>query len=273
MQDAAFAIHVGDALTVLKLMDSGSVDCIVTSPPYFKLRDYGHADQIGREDNAEEFVEALRVVFDEARRVLSDTGTLWLNLGDTYCRKTRQRLLVPHRVAMALAADGWLVRDEIVWSKRTTIPTSPRDKTACSHEMLFMFAKQPTYHYDALAIHEPCERVGQVRPPTKTTKFAGTKLKLPQCSGKTIVTKPTRAKRSVWELSSDSYRGGHVAVMPKKLAETCILAGCPIGGTVLDPFGGSGTTALAAMQNGRRAVLIELNDTYADIARQRCVSP
>lgn len=259
-------IITGDCLEVLQRHPEKSVNACVTSPPYFGLRDYGHDGQIGLEPTPDEFVAALVAVFREVRRVLRDDGTLWLNLGDSY-GKDKNRLLIPARVAMALQADGWLLRDEIVWHKPRTTPAPVKDRTVAAHEMLYLFAKGPKYYYDYLAIEEPAKYAGAVKP------IRGAQAPKPgderKYAGRVITVRETRRKRSVWSVSPSPFKGAHFATFPPDLIEPCILAGCPEGGVVLDPFGGAGTTGLVARQHGRNSILIELNPEYADMARNR----
>lgn len=264
-------IHTGDALTVLRGLPSGSIHTCVTSPPYFGLRDYGVEGQIGHEDTPDAFVARLVEVFSEVRRVLRDDGTLWLNLGDSYDKK--QRLMVPARAALALQADGWVLRDEIIWHKPRTTPAPVKDRTVAAHEMLYLFAKNPKYAFDYLAIEEPSKFPGLSRKAGKA--FRDMETADPAAARKRpgvereIVVRDTRRKRSVWSVSPSPYKDAHFATFPPDLIEPCILAGAPIGGTVLDPFFGSGTTGLVARKHGRGCVGIELNPEYVKIARNR----
>lgn len=260
-------ILVGDCVEQMRHLEPGSVHTCVTSPPYFGLRDYGVEGQIGLEQTPDEYVAKLVEVFREVRRVLRDDGTLWLNLGDSY-RKDKNRLLIPARCALALQADGWLLRDEIVWHKTCTTPAPVKDRTCAAHEMIYMFAKRPRYYYDYLAIEEPAKCAGATRKNVRGAQgpVRGSDTKY---AGREVTVRNTRRKRSVWSVSPGSYKGAHFAAFPPALIEPCVLAGCPEGGTVLDPFGGSGTTRLVAKGLRRNAVLCELNPEYAEMARGR----
>ena len=307
-------IVVGDCLESMRAMPSGSVNCAVTSPPYFGLRDYGHDGQIGLEQTPAEFVAKLVEVFSEVHRVLRDDGTLWLNLGDTYaadrggttppaqtvaggvngkggekerrgqaegynptrdCRryglKHKDLIGIPWRVAFALQEAGWYLRQDIIWHKPNPMPESVRDRCTKAHEYLFLLTKSPKYYFDAKAIEEPAkwERWGDQ---TENKKHSGTAKHL---GGKTLAELPIRDKknrRSVWTVATKPFKGAHFATFPPELIEPCILAGCPEGGVVLDPFGGSGTTGMVANKNSRNAVLCELNPEYAKMAKERITS-
>lgn len=267
-------IHVGDALQVLTTLPTASAHCIVTSPPYYGLRDYGVKGQMGSESTLDGYIAGMVEVFREARRVLRDDGTLWLNIGDTYIKK--QRALAPARVALAIQEDGWWLRDEIVWHKPRTTPAPVKDRTVAAHEMLYLFSKSSSYYFDYLAIEEPSKYPGLVR---KAGKAFRDLAKIdPKAAAKRnndtreITVRDTRRSRSVWSISPEPYKLAHFATMPTLLIEPCIKAGCPAGGVVLDPFGGAGTTGLVADALDRNAVLIELNPDYAAMARDRIVA-
>lgn len=262
---------VGDCRASLRSLPDQSAHCVVTSPPYFGLRDYGVDGQLGLEPTPAEFVAAMVEVFREVRRVLRDDGTLWLNLGDSY-GKDKNRLMIPARVALALQADGWILRDEIVWHKPRTTPAPVKDRTVAAHEMIYLFAKQPRYAFDYLAIEEPSKYPGVTRESGKAFRdllvfdpVAARK----RPGGRVITVRDTRRKRSVWSVSPSPYKDAHFATYPPDLIEPCILAGCPVGGTVLDPFFGAGTTGLVAQRNGRNWIGCELNPAYAEIALRR----
>ena len=274
-------------------MEAGSVNCCVTSPPYFGLRDYGNDEQIGLEETPEAFVESLVNVFREVKRVLADDGTLWLNLGDSYAGsgrgpagnlgsknnerhmedkhscltpkglKPKDLIGIPWRVALALQADGWYLRQDIIWSKPNPMPESVTDRCTKAHEYIFLLSKSPKYFYDADAISEPAIYAGDDRG-SRTDSRRGT-----ECNSMSGKTGETRNKRSVWEVTTKPYSGAHFATFPPDLIKPCILAGCPAGGTVLDPFGGSGTTGMVALELGRSAELIELNPAYVEIIEGR----
>jgi len=289
---------IGDVRETLAAIPDESVQCVVTSPPYFGLRDYGVEGQIGLEQTPREYVAEMVSVFREVRRVLRSDGTLWLNLGDSYSnvghakgnrgngvaskghrasepsyRKTdpglpnKNRLMIPARVALALQADGWWLRDEIVWSKPRCTPAPVVDRTVCAHEMVYALAKSERYFYDYLAIEEPAVWAGvtkNVRSAAGIEKGDETKY-----AGREVTVRDTRRARSVWSISPSPYREAHFATMPPALAEKCLLAGSASGDVVLDPFGGAGTTALVATRLGRTAILCELNPEYAVLARKR----
>lgn len=292
----------GDCREVLRALPDESVHCVVTSPPYWGLRDYGMAGQVGVEATYQEFVDGLVATFREARRVLRSDGTLWLNIWDTYAGggrggnpgnsphikqrtnvgslsvrdqrgdlsglKVKDLVGVPWRVAFALQADGWYLRRDIIWHKPNPMPESVRDRPSTAHEYLFLLSKSRTYHYDADAVTEE----GSPNSHGASKADAGAKARLtgnhsgplgiPPADGK-------RARRSVWTISPEKFMDAHYAVMPNAVAEICIKAGCPAGGTVLDPFGGAGTTALVADRLGLDAILIELNPEYAAMAERR----
>lgn len=293
-------IRTGNCLDILPTMEAGSVKCCVTSPPYFGLRDYGNDEQIGLEETPEAFVESLVNVFREVRRVLADDGTLWLNLGDSYssggrttttaqtirgdcgedakkatvCRppviegiKPKDLIGIPWRVALALQADGWYLRQDIIWSKPNPMPESVTDRCTKAHEYIFLLSKSPKYFYDAEAIKEKSLHPGVVSVQTgKGSKMRSMNGIVPQHN---IIAGETRNKRSVWEVTTKPYSGAHFATFPPDLIKPCIMAGCPTGGTVLDPFGGSGTTGMVALELGRSAELIELNPDYVEIIEGR----
>jgi DNA modification methylase len=311
----------GDCRVVLKELPDQSVHCIVTSPPYFGLRDYGVENQMGLEPTPAEFVEALVGVLHEARRVLRDDGTLWLNLGDSYTPvnygkqskrrrdsagsedtvqgkgghwhsdrdgersdrmfrgardegyKQKDLMGMPWRVAFALQADGWYLRQDIIWHKPNPMPESVRDRCTKAHEYIFLLSKSPTYYFDWQAMQEPATN----RPPgnKKPTKAGREYLVAEGEQHRTasnlhaIGARETRNRRSVWTVTTKPFKEAHFATFPPDLIEPCVLAGCPEGGTVLDPFFGAGTTGLVCQRTGRNAIGIELNPEYYDIAAKR----
>lgn len=294
-------IFVGNCKETLSYLPDQSVHTCVTSPPYFGLRDYGMSDQIGLEDTPESFVAELVDVFREVRRVLRDDGTLWLNLGDSYAnggRKTRapddklpQRenrfrpndgmkpkdlIGIPWRVAFALQADGWYLRQDIIWHKPNPMPESVTDRCTRSHEYIFLLSKSPKYYFDGASIKEPLARPNEATRKTPG-KFggankhveAGKQSRLHSGNEYVGTSDGKRNRRDVWTVSSKPYKGAHFATFPPDLIEPCVLAGCPVGGIVLDPFGGSGTTGMVANQHGRDAWLCELNPQYAQLALER----
>lgn len=329
-------ILTGDCREVLKTLPDASVNCCVTSPPYFGLRDYGHAWQIGLEFTPDAYVAELVAVFREVRRVLRDDGTLFLNLGDSYANdgkwggssggkhvkalhgdtgvgrgkvhtglKPKDLIGIPWRVAFALQADGWWLRQDIIWAKPNPMPESVTDRCTKSHEYIFLLSKSARYYFDAEAIAEPVAESTlprSLRAQTSSARECGVPGQSPHSlhekrgrggrnafrgqwhfrdaengpanrdgrDMRDIGTSATRNKRDVWTVATQPYKGAHFATFPPDLIKPCILAGCPAGGTVLDPFGGSGTTGSVASGNGRRAVLVELNPEYAKLATDRC---
>ena len=265
----------GSCLETLSSLEEKSVNTCVTSPPYWGLRDYGTGDQLGQEETPEKFVENLVNVFREVRRVLRDDGTVWLNLGDSYL-SNKQLGGIPWRVAFALQADGWYLRQDIIWSKPNPMPEMVKDRCTKAHEYIFLLSKLAKYYYNNEAIKEDAKR------PNKKQTFGGKKAREniiekgdPRFRngheqwGREIITTTERNKRSVWSIPTASYSVAHFATYPPELIKPCILAGCPEGGTVLDPFGGSGTTAQVASNLNRNAILCELNPEYVEIAKGR----
>lgn len=258
----------GDCRALLPTIAASSVQCCVTSPPYWGLRDYDHENQLGAETSPEQYVTNLVEVFREVRRVLKKDGTLWLNIGDGYARnggtgncgpnaivgntrkliqrrnckvpdcwglKDRDLMGLPWRVAFALQADGWILRSRIVWVKKTAMPESVKNRPSGAVEEVFLLTKSTSYYYDSTALREP----------------TGANL------------------RNCWVLGPDPSNAGHPAAFPRELARRCILLGSKRGDTVLDPFGGSGTTAAAANELGRSAILIEINSDYSKTSEER----
>lgn len=264
-------ILTGDSLAILPTMAAESVQCCVTSPPYWGLRDYEHPAQIGAEPSPEVYVENLVAMFREVRRVLRNDGTVWLNVGDGYARnggtgnhgpnaavgntkkliqrrnckvpdcwglKDRDLIGLPWRVAFALQTDGWILRSKITWVKKNPMPESVKNRPTNATEEVFMFAKTPSYFYDPNGVREE--------------------------SGANL--------RNHWILSPDSSRSGHPATFPRELARRCILLGSREGDTILDPFSGSGTTGIAANELNRNVILIELNPTYVETSKIRAAA-
>ena len=302
-------ILVGDCRDVLRRLPDASVQCCVTSPPYFGLRDYGVAGQIGLEPTPDDFVAEMVAVFRDVRRVLRDDGTLWLNLGDSYAStvkgsggagksrlgpnrdlqnighqkfeprrfdmqglKPKDLIGIPWRVAFALQADGWYLRQDIIWHKPNPMPESVKDRCTKAHEYIFMLSKSPRYYWDAEAVkeevqHPEMRHKSSNKSAAQESAFLGNApTNLGRCGtsedGK-------RNARNVWTIATRPFPEAHFATFPPELAERCILAGCPAGGTVLDPFGGAGTTGLVADRLQRSAILIELNPDYAAMAERR----
>jgi DNA modification methylase len=296
----------GDSLAVLKTLPSGCAQTCVTSPPYYGLRDYGCDGQIGLEPSPDEFIARLVAVFDEVRRVLADDGTCWVNLGDSYNAKPGQRkttdkpgnkqststgsigapsrsvdgiesknlIGIPWMFAFAMRKAGWILRQDIIWHKPNPMPESVRDRCTKAHEYLFLFAKQQRYLWDAEAMKENATHAnaGKMRPvygaPAGIVP-GGQNQTGRSNGGKDVPTDGKRNKRSVWEVCPKPYKGAHFAVMPPELIRPCVRAGSRPGDTVLDPFGGSGTTAAVAKEEGRSAIIIELNPAYCELSQQR----
>lgn len=286
----------GDCRDVLRTLADASVQCCVTSPPYFGLRDYGAAAQIGLEATPSAYVGQLVAVFREVRRVLRIDGTLWLNLGDSYFSsggatpgkrsagigqadavdgpgerlKQKDIVGIPWRVAFALQADGWWLRQDLIWHKPNPMPESVRDRCTKAHEYIFLLSKSERYYFDgdAIAEQQTGGRMAVYYGTSGTHAYNAASGTHRDKSG-SYGNGQTRNKRSVWTIATQPFADAHFATMPPALADLCIRAGCPIGGTVLDPFGGAGTTGLVADGLQRDAVLVELNPTYADMARRR----
>lgn len=349
-------IHVGDALTVLRSLPEESVYCVITSPPYYGLRDYGVVGQLGLEPTFQEYIAKMVMVFREVCRVLRSDGTCWLNIGDSYCSdagvdrkpttlpgsrvpsgwtnraqprrvhaqrkgkdcdpkrpssspgqpysacrglKPKDLCMIPHRLAIALQDDGWYVRMDIVWAKPNPMPESVQDRPTKSHEYVFLLAKSEKYFYDAEAIKEDGtgtshdrtrkdrpdkwpnawsaevgrhDGVGNGRFTAKANKVSdpGSGIKYNGSFNAAVTqTVETRNKRSVWTIATEPFPEAHFATFPQALVEPCIKAGCPAGGTVLDPFAGSGTVGVVAERFGRQFIGIELNPEYAKMAERR----
>lgn len=356
-------ILLGDCRETLKTLPDESVQCCVSSPPYWGLRDYGTAEwaggsdacsheptqewidknfnansgfgngaktqsaaaktrwyksdgscpscgacrtdsQIGLEQSPESYVSEMVSVFREVRRVMRKDGALWLNLGDSYASdikgsggpdssstlvgtkaenngqrmkpfrcyhglKPKDLIGIPWMVAFALRADGWWLRQEIIWAKPNPMPESVTDRCTKSHEHIFLLSKSPKYYFDSRAIAEPATSTDETERDRDGTRLNNTPGRTRMGGLKTNHYK-TRNKRSVWNISTKPYKGAHFATFPPDLIEPCILAGCPKGGVVLDPFGGSGTTAQVAITHGRRVILCELNPEYIQLIHERC---
>lgn len=300
-----YEILQGDCREMMRTMPEKSVQTCVTSPPYYGLRDYGHEGQIGLEETPEEYIKAMVEVFRCVWDVLKDDGTLWLNIGDSYynyqpgkgqrqgkqsiasqkfseveiCHKRGLKLDglkekdligIPWMLAFALRADGWYLRQDIIWHKPNPMPESVQDRCTKAHEYIFLLSKSQKYHYDHEAIKEKMINKPHA-PKNKANKNdghlrndVGTE-RMEKVWGESGMAN----KRSVWTVTTKPFSGAHFATFPPDLIEPCILAGSALGDTVLDPFGGSGTTAMVANQLGRNAVLCELNPEYIAIAHER----
>lgn len=272
-----------DARVALAHLPTALANTIVTSPPYYGHRDYAASDQIGSEDSPEDYITHLVAMFREARRVLRDDGTLWLNIGDKYFNK--QLLGLPWRVALALVADGWALRSDIIWHKPNAVPASITTRPTVDHEYIFLLSKPNCeYYYDADSIREPHVTFSSKsrmrggrnhfwkRGSTPEAGKNGGNQNLHDARWDQAFHPLGRNKRTVWEVPLSKFRGAHFAVFPEKLIEPCILAGSPRGGVILDPFFGSGTTGVVALNNGRRFVGVDVNPDYCALARGRLVT-
>ena len=306
-------IHIGDCHEVLRTLESGSVQCCVTSPPYWGLRDYGVEGQLGLEKTPDEYVAKMVDVFREVRRVLRDDGTLWLNLGDSYAGggtigrndttpealnrraikygtgtgtgslvgshgvrsqveslKPKDLVGIPWRVAFALQADGWYLRQDIIWHKPNPMPESVRDRCTKAHEYIFLMSKSERYFFDSEAMQESANR--PEGPGNKTHRHSNEGIYVGGAAQKNIAKigpRETRNRRSVWTVATQPYSGAHFATFPPALIEPCILAGSRPADIVLDPFMGSGTTAQVAQQLGRQYIGCELNPQYLSLQHER----
>jgi DNA modification methylase len=333
--DTKNTVYFGDALDCLKLLEDECVDTCVTSPPYYGLRDYGKDLQIGLENTPEEYIHRLVEVFREVRRVLKPDGTLWVNIADSYAGSGKGRLKsgeanensfgkinkeskgtwagtlkktsansckpkdligIPWMLAFALRADGWFLRQDIIWAKPNPMPESVKDRCTKSHEYIFLLSKNPHYYFDGQAIAEPVagstvlrcsqnieQQKGSDRVPGK--RNGSMKAVLPRYGGKKYTEhpdafyrtksgnaydfRPKRNKRDVWTVSTKPFKGSHFATFPDTLITPCILAGSRVGGVVLDPFCGSGTTLMVAKDCYRNGIGIELNESYEQLISGR----
>lgn len=299
-------IEFGDCVEIMRKWanDGIKAQMCVTSPPYFGLRDYGVDGQIGLEQTPEEYIAALVDVFSAVRDVLADDGTLWVNIGDSYAgsrkgqskdgendpkrQKTKGMVLdnvkyqktaykskdligIPWMLAFALRADGWFLRQDIIWHKPNAMPESVRDRCTKAHEYIFLLSKSKKYFFDSDGIKERALTSG------KQNSFSRKSNTCPSpCSPMQhrdnrpfIEYSETRNRRSVWHVSTKPYKGAHFSTFPTGLIEPCILAGSRIGDVVLDPFMGSGTTAQVALQFGRKYLGCEINANYADLQQNR----
>lgn len=324
-------IICGDCLDILKKTDSDTIDCCVTSPPYFNLRDYGITGQVGLERTPGEYIYHLVTIFHEVKRVLKPDGTLWVVIGDSYAGsgkgagnypessngalqktnrgsmaalseyhsntvKPRDLIGIPWELAFALREDGWYLRQDIIWSKPNPMPESVKNRCTSAHEHIFLLSKSSNYYFDAEAIAEPVSFRTTQRLSQDIGLQAGSVIrgggykspmtpKSPRYKGKKYTDEPDkfyrtksgeiydyrakRNKRDVWTITTKAFKGAHFATFPPDLIEPCILAGSRPGGTVLDPFFGSGTTGLVAEAYGREYLGIEINPDYIEIARKR----
>jgi site-specific DNA-methyltransferase (adenine-specific) len=273
-------IICGDALQVLGDMPPERVDVVVTSPPYFRQRNYaGQSCQVGQEATPSEYVQRLVSIFHQVRRVVKERGSLWLVLGDKY--QDGRQLGIPWRVALALSDDGWILRSDVIWHKPNAMPSSVKTRPTTDHEYVFFFSKSRPYYYDADAIREPHVTF------TEQSQMRGGRGHFHRRHGTPEEGKNRgnsnlhdgrwdqafhprgRNKRTVWSIPLSKFREAHFAVFPERLVETCIRASCPPEGTVLDPFVGSGTTAVVAQRLGYRWIGIDCVADYCRMARRR----
>ena len=307
----------GDCLSTLKTLKAGSVQCCVTSPPYFGLRSYLPSDspdkslEIGIEETPKQYIDHMVEVFRRVREAMTDDGTLWLNIGDSYARtagydstkrtdsglmtgrtgksaklfkqgnnrppeglKPKDLIGIPWMLAFALRADGWYLRQDIIWHKPNPMPESVKDRCTKAHEYIFLLSKSERYFFDSNAMKEPATHAG------KRVSLGEKSFAKGQAAGAGVAPSgnglaeyydvpDTRNRRSVWSVATRPYKGAHFATFPTALIEPCILAGSRPGDVILDPFGGSGTTAQVALQHGRRAIHCELNPAYAQLLQER----
>ena len=304
-------IICGDALETLKNFPDESINCSITSPPYYGLRDYHKKEQIGREKTVEEYLDRLINVFREVRRVLKKDGTCFIVIGDSYAGtsskkeqrdpkypkgrngqnpsitqkvlgyKSKDLMGIPWRLAFALREDGWYLRSDIIWHKENAMPEACKDRPTRSYEHIFLLSKSPRYYYDYDSLAEPMKEVSKkryVRGRSKENKYLnenfGAKIqKINEARGygqyKGDNIPQFRNKRDIWTINTTSFRGNHYAAFPPKLAEICMIAGCPKDGIILDPFIGSGTVGLVSLLHNRKYIGIELNEEYVNLTKKR----
>ena len=301
-------IILGDCIEQMRKQPAGIAQTCITSPPYWGLRDYGHEGQIGLEQTPEAYVVRMVEVFREVRRVLRDDGTLWLNLGDSYANngardsskvggftgerirrgvkgtmdsrprdipegfKPKDLIGIPWRVAFALQADGWYLRQDIIWHKPNPMPESVRDRCTKAHEYIFLLSKSERYYFDSEAMKEPAIHAGEIVKNNngkngQIGKYGATRTGFLKDEG--VLVADMRNRRSVWTVTTKPFKGAHFATFPPDLIEPCIFAGSRVGDVVLDPFGGAGTTGLVSQKHGRKYILCELNPEYARMAEKR----
>ena len=304
-------IICGDALETLKNFPDESINCSITSPPYYGLRDYHKKEQIGREKTVEEYLDRLINVFREVRRVLKKDGTCFIVIGDSYAGtsskkeqrdpkypkgrngqnpsitqkvlgyKSKDLMGIPWRLAFALREDGWYLRSDIIWHKENAMPEACKDRPTRSYEHIFLLSKSPRYYYDYDSMAEPMKEVSKkryVRGRSEENKYlnenSGAKIqKINEARGygqyKGDNIPQFRNKRDIWTINTTSFRGNHYAAFPPKLAEICMIAGCPKDGIILDPFIGSGTVGLVSLLHNRKYIGIELNEEYVNLTKKR----
>ncbi len=303
----------GDVFDKIKELEDNSIDCVVTSPPYWGLRDYGVSGQLGLEPTYQEHIQNIVELFRVIKLKLKDSATVWLNYGDSYAAtingtkvkdmkkngfgrkgddrafvdkpfstiqgslKPKDLVMIPNRIAIALQDDGWWIRSEIIWHKPNPMPESTKDRPTSCHEKIWLITKSKKYYYDADAIKERCKTTNNNLRGTfrgggnyvNNNSFNNSSNKNTTDKGVEKKTASLKNKRNVWTIATKPFKYSHFATFPKDLIKPCIKAGCPERGVVLDPFGGSGTTGIVAVENNRDAILIELNKEYIDIAKKR----
>jgi len=305
----------GDVFDNIKKLEDNSIDCVVTSPPYWGLRDYGVPGQLGLEPTYQEHIKNIVELFRAMKPKLKDSATVWLNYGDSYAAtvngtkvkdqiknkvqfagkylikgddrtfrdkpfstiqgslKPKDLVMIPNRIAIALQDDGWWIRSEIIWHKPNPMPESTKDRPTSAHEKIWLITKSKKYYYDADAIREPLASTSLTRlnQDIRNQKGSSRGNGGMKSNGnmKAVGNMETKNKRNVWTVTTKPCKEAHFATFPKDLIEPCIKAGCPEGGVVFDPFGGSGTTGIVAKLLNRRSILSELNPEYIEIAKSR----
>ncbi len=284
----------GDALTELKKLPDECINCCMTSPPYWALRDYGVKGQLGLEKDFNEYINKLCNIFDEVKRVLRKDGTCWVNMGDTYggtgdkgdlkdpknkegrngqkkalnkSATAKSLCMIPERFAIEMINRGWILRNKIIWYKRNAMPCPVKDRFTVDYEMLFFFTKSKKYWFETQYESVKTETISRNKYgliPKKRVGACGTDRK-----AGSFMSNKGRNKRAVWDIPLKGFREAHFATYPESLCEIPIKSGCPIGGIVLDPFFGSGTTGVVALKQKKKFIGIELNNSYCDIAKKR----
>ena len=297
-------IYCGESLKLLKRLPDNSIDCVVTSPPYWALRDYKTKGQIGLEEDFNDYIENLCDIFDEVKRTLKEEGTCWVNIGDTYYTKSgnsflndnivsnkkvkstgidkanlirglgliesKNLTLTPFRFAIEMQKRGWIIRNVIIWHKPNCMPSSVRDRFTVDFEYLLFFSKNKKYYFNQQ--REPHKQASVQRTKYKWDGHRELGSSFHGMNIKKMCHPDGRNKRCVWKISTKSFKGAHFAVYPKELCEIPIKAGCPPGGIVLDPFVGSGTTAIVAQRLGNNYLGFDINKEYCEIAEKRISS-
>lgn len=326
-------IKCGNAVDVLRAMPAESIDCCITSPPYFNLRDYGVEGQIGLESSVEEYIQKLVDIFNEIKRVLKPNGTLWLNIGDSYNGSGKSRnadgqvgklnsdiqssnkgiqkgrlsktsvaylkpkdlIGVPWMLAFALRKEGWYLRQDIIWEKPNCMPEAVKDRCTNCTENIFLLSKSRTYYFDNEAIKEPCVgfdkssprgskgaltlNAGRRKGNNKSFRGGGVYTNNRSFNNSADKSKATvgnvpnetglRNRRNVWKISTQGCKEAHFATFPERLAELCLLAGCPENGTALDPFCGSGTVGVVSKRQNKNFIGIDINSDYCELSKRR----